>query len=50
MTIHQCHRCELRFASTSNVEWPVLEDHASSSALPRSSVATSGTASFAHRP
>ena len=34
MTIHQCHRWEPRLTSTSNVEWPVLEDHGSPSALP----------------
>ena len=42
MAIHQCPRCELRFASTSEVEWHLLEDHWSRLAIPHSSVATPG--------
>jgi hypothetical protein len=42
MAIHQCPRCELRFASTSEVEWHLLEDHGSRLAIPHSSVATPG--------
>lgn len=29
MAIHQCPFCELRFISSSEVEWHLLEDHGS---------------------
>ena len=29
MAIHQCPRCELRFMSSSELEWHLVEDHGS---------------------
>jgi hypothetical protein len=27
MAVHECPRCELRFISSSELEWHLLEDH-----------------------
>ena len=43
MAIHQCPRCELRFISSSEVEWHLLEDHGSQALATRAAVPTPGS-------
>ena len=47
MAIHQCPLCELRFVSSSEVEWHLIEDHGSRRVGPRP---TASTTTSAHGP
>jgi hypothetical protein len=43
MAIHQCPRCELRFLSSSELEWHLLEDHGSRAVATSSAASTPGS-------
>ena len=42
MAIHQCPRCELRFISSSEVEWHLIEDHGSRALATHSAASAPG--------